>query len=134
MPRNRVWTSLDQRGLVRSDAEDLLNRLCESDVPDPRYRLGSADRRRRASRYPQIIQFTAMIASRTRRRLTRGSGCAEREVTDEFARHFPLDYRPRSITGPWLRDTLTTLAHRMDSHARLLTLTETDDRQTPHSI
>ncbi|MFE0272173.1 hypothetical protein ACFWZY_08635 [Streptomyces sp. NPDC058992] len=125
---DRLWTNLDKRGLVRSDAEELLDRLCEIDVPDVRYRLGSFDRRRQASRYPQVVKFTAMIASRTLRRIARGSSeDAEREVPDEFARRFPLDYSPRSITGPWIRDALATLAKRMDAYARLLKLSETGE-------
>ncbi|WP_431985432.1 hypothetical protein [Streptomyces qinglanensis] len=131
---DRVWRSLDMRGLVRSDAEALLDRLCERDPPDPRYRLGAADRRRQASRYPQVTRFTAMIASRALRSRARESHeRAEREVPDEFARHFPLDYRPRSITGPWMRDTLASLAKRMDDYARLLTLSETGELPMPHS-
>ncbi|MBP0452098.1 TniQ family protein [Kitasatospora sp. RG8] len=130
---------LDRRALVRAEADELLNRLCEANHMDPpRHAVPvHSDRHyrfRRASRYPQIAKLMTLAFSPALRGLTRSSPDQARErIPAEFERLIPLDYQPRSTTGPWLRDALVNLVKRIDTFAKLLRNAEAVDLDPSHA-
>ncbi len=138
----RFFADLGRRALVRNEAEVLVRRLCEANrmalesprrgvsAPfDPRYRF------RRAGRYPQLAKLMALASSPILRGLTRSSPDEARErISAEFERLIPLDYEPRSTTGPWLRYALVNLVKRMDAHTHLLRVAEAVDVDPSHPV
>lgn len=128
----KLWNQLDRRALVRHEADALLHRLCEVNDLESPLAGGRAPIRfarfhpfRLAARHPQIAKFTALASSPSLHALARSSPEeAEQRITDAFEEVFPLDYRPRSITGPWMREALVSLITRMYARAKLLQLSE----------
>ncbi|MEU1784103.1 hypothetical protein ABZ545_32195 [Streptomyces abikoensis] len=121
----RFWGEVDRRGIVRSEAVKTLSRLVNADHLGMPLRHEPISRFRQAARFPQLTRFTIFMASL----VFRDPGTCSVEVTEkviatEFERVFPFDYRPRSVTGPWLRSTLLDLLSRMEARARNLGFAE----------
>ncbi|MEU8584619.1 hypothetical protein [Streptomyces abikoensis] len=117
----RVWLALETRGLVRSEVDDLLRRLCEPNTPTGPDPLAPFHRFRRVARFPQLVRFVVWAVSPSLRRVARSAWeAADHVIPAEFERAFPLDHRPRSTTGPWMCDALINLLKRIDSHAQLI--------------
>ncbi|MEU9044494.1 MULTISPECIES: hypothetical protein [unclassified Kitasatospora] len=136
----RFFSDLDRRALVRNEADVLLNRLSEANrMEPPRHGVPAhTDRHyrfRKAARYPQIAKLMALASSPILRGLTQSSPDQARErISAEFDRLIPLDYEPRSTTGPWLRYALVNLVKRMEAHARLLRVANVLDVDPTHPV
>ncbi|RDG35044.1 hypothetical protein [Streptomyces corynorhini] len=130
----RHWAELDRRGLVRNGAVALLKRLPLTDINDLRP-LGPHHRFRRVTRFPQLARFTALVASLALRHAANTLGeKAGPTILAEFERTFQLDYRPRSITRPWMETALIHVVVTMADVVRMLRLSETDTSTPSRSI
>ncbi|WP_436721257.1 hypothetical protein [Streptomyces sp. URMC 127] len=130
----RHWSELDRRGLVRNDATALLDRLHTTN-PREHKPFGPHHRFRLASRFPQLARFIALVVALSLKLTTNMSREeAGPRILAEFERLFTLDYRPRSITGPWMRTALVHLVVRMAHEAQVLRLSETEAPTPSHSI
>lgn len=129
----RFWNAIDQKALVRSSRDSVLQRIYQPDpkMPPGRFDHYKSSRFRRASAYPQSARFTQLVINLAQRpELERAVAHLTGETQIEFEETFPLENQPRGITIPWLREGLITVVEEV---AECLTLSGTDDIQPSRS-
>ncbi|MFE9647497.1 hypothetical protein ACFYO0_25945 [Streptomyces sp. NPDC006365] len=106
----RFWGEIDHRALVRKDSEGTFERIYRPDPDDLPNRFGPVQRFRRAAAYPRIALLTQLVMAlalqpeldRKAKQITGGTYAA-------FEESFHLDYKPRTLTGPWIRSKFNSL-------------------------